>query len=101
MKDRARAKDKTLSQRKKEDLIAKGDFVIGDFDNQFLLTFTVASEAKQGSLMGTGPRFYKNEKSLVLEVLNTPESFYSSGFCKLLLSSGEIGWLPNRWLKKI
>jgi len=101
MKGRVRVKDRTLDPCKKEDLIVKGDFVIGDFDNHFLLTFTVASEAKQGSLMGTGPKLYKNEKSLVLEVLNTPESFYSSGFCKLLLSSGEVGWLPNRWLKKI
>lgn len=100
MKGRVRVKDRTLDPSRPDVPINKGDFVVGDFDNEFVLTFSLASEAKQGSLLGNGPPFYKGTQSLVLEVIKTPESFYSSGFSKVLLPSGLVGWLPNRWLKK-
>jgi len=85
----------------KDDQFNIGDLVEGDFDNSFILTFSMASEMQQGKLQGDGPKFYKNDLGLVIGVISTPESFYSMGFCKLLLESGEIGWLPNTWLNKI
>jgi hypothetical protein len=83
-----------------EDILFEGDIVIGDFDNEFVVTFTTASESFLSSLSGDGCKFYLNSLALVIKVIDTPESFYSTGFCKLLLPTGEMGWLPSRWLKK-
>lgn len=78
-----------------------GDLVEGDFENEFIVTFSRASENYLGSLYGDGVKFYKNELGLIIDLFETPDSFYASGFCRLLLKSGETGWLPDRWLKRI
>lgn len=84
-----------------QDEITVGDLVEGDFENEFVMTFNRASENYLGSLQGDGPLFHRCEVGLVLDLSSAPDSFYSSGFCKLLISSGEVGWLPYRWLKLI
>lgn len=78
-----------------------GDLVKGDFENEFVKTFTKASESYLGSLYGDGPQFRRDELGLVIDFVETPDSFYAGGYCKLLFQSGEIGWLPDRWLKRI
>ena len=78
-----------------------GDLVKGDFDNDFIYTFSRAAETQQGSFCGDGPKFCRNDVGLVIGIISTPESFYSSGFCKLLFNSGEVGWLPHRWLIRV
>lgn len=78
-----------------------GDLVEGDFDNNFVCTFSMASESQQGTFQGDGPQFYKDEIGLIIDLVSTPESIYSIGFCKLLLASGKTGWLPNSWLVKV
>lgn len=82
------------------DVFDIGDLVKGEFNNTFVFTFSMASETHQGSLQGDGPQFHKDEIGLVIDIISTPESFYSMSFCKLLLNSGETGWLPSRWLIK-
>lgn len=83
-----------------EDPFEVGDIVTGDFENNFVLTFSLASEIYQNSLSGNGSEFYLGQFATVIEVISTPESFYSTSFCKLLLPTGELGWLPSRWLKR-
>lgn len=78
-----------------------GDLVEGDFDNNFVCTFSRASETGQGSFQGDGPQFYKDDVGLVIDIITTPESFYSMVFCKLLFRSGATGWLPSQWLCKV
>ena len=85
----------------RDDDFSVGDLPEGVFDNDFVFTFSLASENYQGSLYGDGPQFHKDEIGLVIDVVSTPESFYAIGFCKLLLNSGETGWLPSRWLVKV
>jgi hypothetical protein len=77
-----------------------GDLVAGDFENEYVTTFKRASENHTTNLHGDGPLFYKNDIGLVVDLLETPDSFYDSGFCRLLMNSGELGWLPRRWLKR-
>jgi hypothetical protein len=84
-----------------DDNFQVGDLVEADFDNNFVYTFTRASETHQGALQGDGPQFYKDDIGLVIGVISTPESFYSIEFCKLLFRSGATGWLPSRWLCKV
>ena len=91
-------------KRRKQDYdinFCLGDLVKGDFDNDFVYTFTRAAETQQGSFQGDGPQFCRNDVGVVIDIISTPESFYSSGFCKLLLKTGEIGWLPHRWLVRV
>jgi len=83
-----------------EEVFVKGDVVIGEFDNDFVTTFTMASEIFLNRLSGDGAKFYLGQLATVIDVIDTPQSFYSTGFCKLLLPTGDIGWLPSRWLKK-
>jgi len=84
-----------------EDDFVVGDLVKGDFENEFVATFTRASEHHLSSLYGDGPLFYRHELGLVTDLVMTPDSFYSSGFCRILMGPDKIGWLPNRWLKRV
>lgn len=91
---------KVTSPPQKENVV-KGDIVVGDFTTEFVLTFEFASECQQSSLAGGGPSFFKNQIGLVIDIIDTPGSFYSLCFCKLLFGNDKVGWIPSRWLKRI
>lgn len=93
-------KPKATSPPQKESVV-KGDIVTGDFTSEFILTFEFASESQQSPLVGGGPGFYKNQIGLIIDIIDTPESFYSLCFCKLLFGNDKVGWIPSRWLKRI
>ena len=47
-------------------------------------------------------KLYVNNVALVIDIIDTPDSFYSpKGVCRILLTSGETGWLPSRFLEKV
>ena len=87
----------TIHAEKKSTNFQLGDLIKGHFDNDFVFTFTRAINCKE-QFLGDGPQFFKVDTGLIVDIIQTPESFYSQSFCKLLLKSGKIGWLPKGWL---
>ena len=97
-----RLKAKTAERlRADAENIKRGDLVTSDFESKTIMTYIKASENHYGPLMGDGPPFYKHDIGLIVDIYETPESFYSYSYCRLLLRTGELGWIPSRWLKLV
>ena len=101
MKNSVRIKAKIVNRLKINHQFGIGDLVTSDFETEEIATYSRFSETYLGSLSGDGPTFRKHEISLILDIIETPDSFYSSKFCKILLKNGNLGWVPSRWLKKV
>lgn len=75
-----------------------GDLVTGNFSNASILTYD--RPPFEDDKVTRDVRFRRDDVGVVVEVHDTPESFYSLGSAKVVFSD-KVGWIPFNWLRVI